>query len=113
MNKRLSQIFAASAFALASVPALTRQAYAEGGGGNSYGWDWGWSHMMGGSLMMVLFWGLVVLLVVLIVRAIGSGSNKKTATASNYSALEILHERFARGDIEKDEFENRKRILSN
>lgn len=112
MNKRFSKILTASAVALASVPALAQQAYADVLGWSHYGWGWGWGHMMFGSLMMVVFWGLVVLLVVLVVRRVGGGFGEGTPAASKNPALEILQERFARGDIEKDEFENRKKLLA-
>ncbi|MDA1089575.1 MAG: SHOCT domain-containing protein [Proteobacteria bacterium] len=111
MNKRFSRILTASVVALASVPVLAQRAYADSFGMSHYGWGWG--HMMFGSLMMVVFWGLVILLVVLVVRRIGGDSSEGTPAASKNPALEILQERFARGDIEKDEFENRKRLLAN
>jgi len=113
MNKCFSRILTAAAVALASVPALARQAYADGSNAVDYGgWGWGGGHMIFGSLMMVAFWGLVVLLVVLIVRRVGGDPNEGTAAASKNPALDILQARFARGDIEKDEFETRKQLLS-
>jgi len=111
MNKHFSRILTASTVALASVPILTQRAFADSFGMSHYGWGWG--HMAFGSLMMVAFWGLVIFLIVLVVRRIGGGSSEGTAATSKNPALEILQERFARGDIEKDEFENRKQLLSN
>ncbi|NQV84560.1 MAG: SHOCT domain-containing protein [Rhodospirillales bacterium] len=73
----------------------------------------GWGHMAFGSVMMVAFWGLVIFLIVLVVRWIGGGSSEGTPAASKNPALDILKERFARGEIEKDEFENRKKLLDN
>lgn len=78
-----------------------------------WGWDWGWGHMIFGSLMMILFWGGMILLVVLVVRWLGVGSAGGSGAAPPYrSARDILEERFARGEIDKDEFEERKRLLS-
>ena len=77
------------------------------------GWDWGWGHMIFGSLMMVLFWGGIIVVIVLAVRWLGSGSSHGTMPAtSRNKALDILQERFARGEIDKEEFEERKRLLS-
>lgn len=76
-----------------------------------YGWDGGWGHMIFGSGMMVLMWGGIMLVIVLAVRWLGSGSLGGSPTASHGStALDILHERFARREIDKDEFEERKRL---
>lgn len=74
---------------------------------------WGWNHMIFGSLMMVLFWGGVILLVVLVVRWIGGGVHYSGGTpAHGPRPMDILEERFARGEIDQEEFENRKRVLS-
>ena len=116
MNKHLSRILTASTGALAALPVLAQRAYADGSGssyhGQNWGWDWGGGHMLFGSLTMVLFWGGLILVVVLFVRWLGGGSGEGTAVPSKKSALEILRERFARGDIENDEYEDRKRLLS-
>ena len=94
-----------SAFALLSI-VLTAAAYAQNYPEYRHMWgDWGWGHMIFGSLMMVLFWGGIIVAVVLLFRWLGGGSTGKTA-------LDILKERFARGEIDKEEFEERKRLLS-
>lgn len=79
------------------------------------GWHdgWGWGHMFFGSFMMLLFWGALIVLVVLAVRWFGHGSTRVDEKSSGGSrALEILEERFARGEIDKEEFEERRRTLS-
>ncbi|HZJ49641.1 MAG TPA: SHOCT domain-containing protein [Actinomycetota bacterium] len=70
-------------------------------------WDgmWGWGGL--GLLWMALFWVGIALLVVWSVRQFGGGSGG----GSERRALEILEERFARGEIDRDEFEERKRVL--
>lgn len=70
---------------------------------------WGWGHMMAGGLMMVLFWAAVVALIVLIVRRL---SGPARADPPDRSALAILEERFARGEIERDEFEEKRGVLT-
>ncbi|OHB15248.1 MAG: electron transporter RnfE [Candidatus Zambryskibacteria bacterium RIFOXYC1_FULL_39_10] len=70
---------------------------------NDYG---GW---FGGGIMMVVFWVLLVVFIVWIVREVGG---KNSSPRSNSSALEILKERYAKGEIDKEEFESKKKDLS-
>lgn len=78
-----------------------------------YEWGWGmhpvwWGALgFGMMLVMLLFWVLVIVGLVVGIRWLlgqgkGSGSD---------SALEILRHRYARGEINKEEFEARKRDL--
>lgn len=70
------------------------------------GWSWIW-----GGLMMLLFWGGPVLLIVLLVRGFGSTGSHRDEKRRGPDAEEILAERFARGEISDDEFEQRRRVL--
>ena len=77
-----------------------------------YEWGWGMHPMwgvwgIGMMLMMLLFWGLVIVGVVLGIRWLVS-QGKETRSDS---ALEILRQRYARGEINKEEFEAKKRDL--
>jgi len=76
-----------------------------------HGMDWGWGHMVFGGLMMIAFWGGIIVLVVFAVRWLGRNSNDQTPPTNN-SAIDILNERFAQGEIETEEFEDRKKRLS-
>ena len=75
------------------------------------GYDsWGVGNMMGffgGSIMMIVFWVLLVAFIVWMVREV---DNKNSRSSSN--ALEILKERYAKGEISKEEFEEKKKDLS-
>jgi len=74
---------------------------------NGYG---GWGNMMGwfgGGIMMVLFWVAVIYFFVWLVR-----NNKTNGIDSNKKALDILKERYAKGEIDKKEFEEKKKDLS-
>jgi len=61
-----------------------------------------------GMIWMLLFWVGVVFLVVWAVRNVGD--NKVTRDTSN-RAMEILEERYARGEIDSDEFHRRRSDL--
>ena len=56
---------------------------------------------------MLFFWGLVILLIIALIKWI---MTPKTSTA--LSALEILKARYAKGEIDKQEFEYKKQDLS-
>jgi putative membrane protein len=77
-------------------------------------WGAGW-WMFIGPVWLILFLAVLIGVAVLIVRWLasaggGSGASGGGPAASN-KPLEILRERFARGEIDKDEFEERKRAL--
>jgi len=77
--------------------------------GDGMGW---W--MLWGALMMVLFWGAIIALVVWAVQSLGrrdDGQAQSGATPPARTPLEIAKERYARGEISRDEFEQMKRDL--
>jgi putative membrane protein len=71
--------------------------------------------MFGGGMMLFgwLFLVAVVVLVVWLVRsAVGStGDRARPGAPDEKAAVRILEERFARGEIGKEEFEERRREL--
>jgi putative membrane protein len=74
----------------------------------------GWLHMFFGFLMMLLFLGILVGLVVLVVRWLGSSEHSPFRQATGPGArspLDILKERLARGEIDVAEYEERRRAL--
>ena len=75
---------------------------------NDYGYGgWGAGNMMGGfsgGIMMIAFWVLTIALIMWVVREV-SGLNG----SSNSKALDILKERYAKGEINKEEFEAKKK----
>ncbi|MGQ0526332.1 MAG: SHOCT domain-containing protein [Betaproteobacteria bacterium] len=75
---------------------------------DQYGWGWG---MGFGMISMVLFWILVILGIVILVRWV-SGSSPASGAPPARTALDILKERYARGEIDKREFEEKKRDLA-
>lgn len=76
-------------------------------------WGGGYSWFMG-LIMMILFIAIVAALVLLLVRWLGGESNPHSTHPQIMpvkTPLDILKERFAKGDIEKEEFEERRKIL--
>lgn len=76
-----------------------------------FGGGWSWIWMIGGTLMMLLFWGGLLALVFLAVRGFGTGSRDRTQRTSEPTALEILKARYARGEITREEYEQIRRDL--
>lgn len=71
------------------------------------GWGWaGWTLMTVG---MVAFWALVITAVVLAIRYLtGSRGSAASATSSGQNRAEdVLAERFARGEIDENEYRQR------
>jgi putative membrane protein len=69
----------------------------------------GWWGMGVGT---VLFWALVALFVVLVVRATaGSRTTPPGASSRGDEARRILDERFARGEITEEEYLHRREVL--
>jgi putative membrane protein len=76
-------------------------------------WDYGapisWYGAVLGPFMMLIVIGLMVLAVAYLLRTFA----RISATAAEpISPLDILKERFARGEIDRAEYENRKQALS-
>ena len=69
----------------------------------------GWGWMVGGWIMMLVFWGLLIAGVVILLRLL-AGRNL-LGPVSHDSAVEILRRRYAAGEINKEQFEEMKRTL--
>jgi putative membrane protein len=69
------------------------------------GWGGGWGLL--GIVHMVLWWALIVLGIAVLVKWLVRG----TGVGARADALDILKERYARGEIGKEEFEQKKRDL--
>lgn len=83
-----------------------------------YGWNgggWGWGAWVFMSVFMVLFWTAIAFGVVMLVRHNGGGrsstSQPLTPPDGFSGALRILDERFARGEIDSEEYTSRRDLL--
>lgn len=85
------------------------------GQGQTWEWNWGmhplgWAWGAGGLLMMLMmlvFWGAVIAAIVAGIRWFMDQGHGRAAD----SAMEILRQRYARGEINREEFEQKKRDL--
>lgn len=73
--------------------------------------NWGAAEWLAMGLMMLLLWGLLAGLVVWAVRTLRPGGESSRPHGTNGRADEILSERYARGDIDDAEFEQRRALL--
>jgi putative membrane protein len=75
-------------------------------------WDmhdgWGW-WMVIGWIWMIVFWGLIIWAVYAIVSRLGGSGDHK---AGGSKAIAILEERFARGEITREEFDEMRGALT-
>ncbi|MBI5465995.1 MAG: SHOCT domain-containing protein [Candidatus Kerfeldbacteria bacterium] len=75
-----------------------------------YGYGLGWGSMWGfGLVFMVMVWALVILGIVALVRWLWSDKG----WSSPDKALQILKERYARGEIGSEEYQARRKLLEN
>ncbi len=78
------------------------------GPGMMGGWGMGWL----GGIFMMIFWVLVLAGLVFLIKWLIQSTNRANSDAgSGNRALEILKERYARGEIDSAEYEEKKKVL--
>ncbi|MFT7573437.1 MAG: putative membrane protein [Paracoccaceae bacterium] len=111
----MKRTVAVLALAITGFLALSAPVFAQQGQGPAYGshmWGSGWHGMFFGPIMMIVFIAVAVVVVVLLVRWLGGpGHGGALHSLPGKTPLDILRERFARGEIDKEEFEERRRTL--
>lgn len=97
-----------TSFSIAMAQGRPYDGWGMGPGMMSYGWGMGWF----GMIFMIAFWALVIIALIFLVKWLiqNTAGNKKTYSESN-KALEILKERYAKGEIDKTEFDAKKKDL--
>jgi putative membrane protein len=71
------------------------------------GMGWGWIGF--GVVHMLLFWVLVILGIVALMRALSGGPRNEGERPAH--AMEILKARYAKGEITREQFEQMKRDI--
>lgn len=71
-----------------------------------YGTGWGWFGALMMVIMMVAFWGGLITVVVILMRRFGH-----VGTHDARGPQKILEDRFARGEIDEEEFQRRRDTL--
>jgi putative membrane protein len=102
-------------FFLAGIIFLPYLAHAQGMMGywpqnEGYGYNMmGYGYSPFGFIFMIIFWILLALLIAFLVK--WSVTSPWRNNSKNNSALDILKERYAKGEINKEEFEQKKKDL--
>lgn len=76
---------------------------------NNWNGFWGWGMGMG-FVFMLLFWGFIILGIVALTRWLMAQSSPSRSSRDK-TPLEIVQERYARGEIDQKEYEQKKRDL--
>jgi putative membrane protein len=69
---------------------------------------WGWGAWLAMSLMMLVFWGGLVAVLVMLVRSVRQPGAPQDASGD---ARRILDERFARGELDEEDYVRRRDLL--
>ncbi|MBN1850514.1 MAG: SHOCT domain-containing protein [Deltaproteobacteria bacterium] len=72
-------------------------------------WGLGWF----GGIFMIIFWVLIIIGLVFLIKWLIHGTRGESDSQHKRpsNAMEILKERYARGEIDKQEFEEKKKDL--
>lgn len=118
MGKRLSGCDTSAAFPSGSIGFMSMMQMMRGGWSSPFGSNQSNNSMMNfgfaplggfGWIFMILWWVLIIAGIAALVRWL---SGQFQGGASRKSALDILKDRYAKGEIDKKEFEEKKKDLS-
>jgi len=72
-------------------------------------WGYGAGWLIG--IFNIVFWLVLIIAIVYFIKWLSASSRQGGYEKRGDSALEILRERYAQGEIDKDEFEEKKKTL--
>ncbi|HSQ85588.1 MAG TPA: SHOCT domain-containing protein [Desulfobacterales bacterium] len=116
-SKRALLLYTMLFFVILSIPLAKTQAHAQtgqyGGWGMGPGMMGGYGTGWFGGIVMIVFWILILVGLIFLIKWLiqSTGRDKATGSIGN-RPLEILKERYAKGEIDKQEFESKKKDLS-
>lgn len=76
--------------------------------------EWGVGHMTGfgfGWIFAIIFWVVVIWVIVALIGVFGRHGKHWNMHEKEDSAMETLRQRYAKGEINKEEFEQKKKDL--
>lgn len=76
--------------------------------------DWSWGGWLFMAVIMILFWGLLIAGVIALTHYLSGARRGRPAGDSGWEsrrAEDLLQERFARGEIDEDEYKRRVTVL--
>ena len=106
MGRISSSVFAV-ALVLASTPVMSQSH-----GGYGRGHMWGGAGWMLGPIFMILILAAVAAVVFMIIKVMADRSNSQKSMANTEGPLDILKTRYAKGEIDHDEYELRIKTLN-
>ncbi len=108
MIRKLLPVPSGIVLALLSVSMGLSQVRGHYGGQGMMGWGHGWGWF--GAVMMVILWLAIIVGIVAFIRWLWTGGPRRGA-GGEQSHLDILKTRYARGEINKEEFEQKRKDL--
>ena len=104
-----SAVFFSLGFGKEALAQWGHQGWGMGPGMMGWGYGMGWL----GMILMAVFWIAVIVGIVFLIRwlVVSTGSGDRRANSED-SPLEILKRRYARSEINREEFEEKKRDLA-
>ena len=98
--------------AVLAVGLMTAPSVAQTYGDHPHIGDWGWGGTIFGLIMSIVFFAVAVAAVVPLVRWLGGpGHGGALHGPPGNTPQDILKERFAKGEIDKEEFEEQRPLL--